>query len=335
MTGNPLITIIIAIYNGETFLEKCLNSVKRQDYRNIEVLLIDDGSTDGSGRIADKYAAADERFTVIHKENEGVSKTRNCGLDRAKGDYICIVDQDDILAMDYISYHLNLIKRMGANMSLVPQVVMYTEKNSTYSEKKKEDEVELWSGEKAAAQMLYANIEIGPWNKLVSRELIYKNNIRFHQELFGGEGYAFSVECFQHSDKVAVGYKGVYYYRLDNNTSGMSIYRPNIATSSIKAINIMRDELYLDTRTMRRALEYANWNVYYVMLLIMHRSGAEKKNREQYRNFIRECHKYPFSANFGPISLKRKLKGMMCWLSPQIAIGISTRKKTPRKYGRM
>lgn len=227
MKDNPLITIIISIYNGELYLQKCLDSIRLQDYQNYEVIMIDDGSTDSSGKIADLFVTLDKRFNIIHKNNEGVSKSRNKGIDIAKGDYICIVDQDDMLKKDFLSYHLNLLMENGASISLVPQVIKYKEECSTYNEQKSENITETWSGEKAAIEMLYANIEIGPWNKLISRDLIETNNIRFHEELFGGEGYAFSVECFQCAEKVAVGYKGVYCYRIDNNTSGMSIYRPS------------------------------------------------------------------------------------------------------------
>lgn len=332
MNDNPLVTIIISIYNGELYLEKCLNSVLEQDYKNYEVIMIDDGSKDGSGKIADRFVALDERFSVIHKKNEGVSKSRNRGIDIAKGDYICIVDQDDILRKDFLSYHLNLLKEKDASISLVPQVIKYTEESSNYSEQKSENLIEVWTGEKAAIQMLYANVEIGPWNKLISKKLIEKNNIRFHEELFGGEGYAFSVECFQCADRVAVGYKGVYCYRIDNNTSGMSIYRSSVANSSIKAINIMEKGMCLHTKNMKNALKYARWNVYFVMLIIMRRSKAEGENGDQYNRFLKQCRKYPFSANFGPLTIKRKIKGMLCWISPKISIYISTRKKSDREY---
>lgn len=81
---NDLISVIIPIYNGEIFIEKCIDSVIKQKYKNIEIILIDDGSTDRSGEICDKYSGSDERIKVIHKSNEGVSKARNTGIDNAK-----------------------------------------------------------------------------------------------------------------------------------------------------------------------------------------------------------------------------------------------------------
>lgn len=97
-----LISIIIPVYNVKPFLEKCLESVINQAYKDIEIILIDDGSTDGSGMICDRYAEIDNRITIIHKKNAGVSAARNDGIDIANGEYICFVDSDDWLELDYL-----------------------------------------------------------------------------------------------------------------------------------------------------------------------------------------------------------------------------------------
>ena len=96
----PLISIIIPVYKVEPYLERCLDSVVGQTYRNLEIILVDDGSPDRSGEICDEYAAHDGRIIVIHQENQGVSAARNAGLDIAKGDYILFVDSDDWLEKD-------------------------------------------------------------------------------------------------------------------------------------------------------------------------------------------------------------------------------------------
>ena len=97
-----LISIIIPVYNVKPFLEKCLESVINQAYKDIEIILIDDGSTDSSGIICDRYAEVDDRINVIHKKNAGVSAARNDGIDIANGEYICFVDSDDWLELDYL-----------------------------------------------------------------------------------------------------------------------------------------------------------------------------------------------------------------------------------------
>lgn len=89
---NPLISIIIGMYKGENYIKECIESVIKQNYTNLEIILIDDGSPDRCGEIADTYAKMDSRVVVIHQENLGVSTSRNKGIDKAKGEYICIVE---------------------------------------------------------------------------------------------------------------------------------------------------------------------------------------------------------------------------------------------------
>ena len=98
---NDLITVMVPVYNVEKYLDKCVTSILNQSYKNLDVLLINDGSTDHSGDICDKYVQLDKRVRVIHKFNEGVSKTRNQGIEYAKGKYLVFVDSDDYLEVDY------------------------------------------------------------------------------------------------------------------------------------------------------------------------------------------------------------------------------------------
>lgn len=97
MSRLPLVSIVVPIYNVEEYLDQCLESIIRQEHHNIEIILINDGSTDQSGAIADRYANQDQRVAVIHQENQGVSSARNAGLDVAAGDYIMFVDADDTI----------------------------------------------------------------------------------------------------------------------------------------------------------------------------------------------------------------------------------------------
>ena len=95
--NNPTISVIVPVYNAEKYLSRCIDSILVQTFTCFELLLVDDGSTDCSGRICDEYAKRDTRIRVIHKENGGVSSARNLGLDNAKGEWICFCDSDDLL----------------------------------------------------------------------------------------------------------------------------------------------------------------------------------------------------------------------------------------------
>ena len=107
--GN-LVSIVVPVYNVKKYLEKCVESILQQTYKKIEIILVDDGSTDGSGKLCDKLQSEHKDIVVIHKENGGLSEARNYGIEKAKGRYICFVDSDDIIAEDYI-------KSMIENMS--------------------------------------------------------------------------------------------------------------------------------------------------------------------------------------------------------------------------
>mgnify|MGYP003291965729 CR=1 FL=1 len=104
---NPLVSIIVPVYNTENYLPRCINSVLEQSYREWELLLVDDGSTDNSGTICDRYSCADNRIRTIHQTNGGVSKARNTGIDNANGDWICFVDSDDTLPTDALYTMVN------------------------------------------------------------------------------------------------------------------------------------------------------------------------------------------------------------------------------------
>ena len=113
-----LISIIVPVYKAEKYLSECIDSIISQTYENFELILIDDGSPDNSGKICDEYAEKDKRIKVIHKENAGVSSARNIGLDNASGEYIAFIDSDDFVDKQYLEkLHCNL-KHNDADISL-------------------------------------------------------------------------------------------------------------------------------------------------------------------------------------------------------------------------
>ena len=110
---NPLVSVIIPVYDVEPYLRRCLDSVVNQTYKNLEIILVDDGSTDSSPEICDEYAGADSRIIVIHKENGGQAEARNKGIEAATGEYITFVDADDYISSSYVNdlYKSMIIER--------------------------------------------------------------------------------------------------------------------------------------------------------------------------------------------------------------------------------
>lgn len=113
----PLVSIIVPVYNAEQYLRYCIDSILGQSYTNLEVILVDDGATDNSSAICDEYAARDSRVVVIHQENGGIAKAQNTGLDATHGEYIAFADNDDILDRRNIEYLFHALQNTGADMS--------------------------------------------------------------------------------------------------------------------------------------------------------------------------------------------------------------------------
>ncbi len=167
-----LVSVIIPVYNVEPFLRQCLDTVIGQTYRNLEIILVDDGSTDSSGSICEEYAAGDSRVRVIHQANAGQSAARNAGLDRASGKYVCFVDSDDWIAADMIE---QLLAEMENSDIAMCDRVKFTE-------------IPEFSGQKGNA-VTYSKVAflhkiyeaprfIALWGKLLRRELFSDFRIR-------------------------------------------------------------------------------------------------------------------------------------------------------------
>lgn len=120
MANSNLVSVIVPVYNVKPYLRECFDSICRQSYRNIEIILVDDGSNDGSGELCDVLAASDDRTTVLHKENGGLSDARNAGLRIAQGDWISFVDSDDYISPVFIEVLFNACRDTGCQISAVP-----------------------------------------------------------------------------------------------------------------------------------------------------------------------------------------------------------------------
>ena len=129
--NTPLISVIIPVYNVAVYLRQCLDSVVNQTYCHLEIILVDDGSTDGSGLICDEYALIDKRIIVIHQENRGLSQARNCGIDIAKGEYLTFIDSDDWVDVEYCEVLLKSLVEYGTQSVMCAYLREYPNKSLT------------------------------------------------------------------------------------------------------------------------------------------------------------------------------------------------------------
>ena len=166
----PLLTIIIPVYNTEKYLERCVESVRNQTYDNLEIILIDDGSTDASGGICDRLAEEDGRIVVLHKKNGGQSSARNMGLDIATGELIGFVDSDDYIVPDMYETLYNLMNEYEAEISCCNFEKRGLKGHEEYNSDVL-DEVSVFSREESLKTLLECKrIAYVVWNKLYKRK---------------------------------------------------------------------------------------------------------------------------------------------------------------------
>lgn len=190
------ISIIIPIYNVEKYLDYCLKSIIEQTYKNLEIILINDGSTDNSLEICYKYKKIDKRIILIDNKNHGVSYSRNKGIDVATGKYIVFVDSDDTIDKNYI------FELVNANKDNFYDIVMVNFKDVFIKNDEKKVEynninVNLLSGRFFDDYYYIKSIVRSPWGKLFKRDIIEKNNIKFPVEISLGEDYVFNMQYYR------------------------------------------------------------------------------------------------------------------------------------------
>lgn len=158
-----LVSIIIPVYNVENYIVECLKSVERQTYSQIEVVIVDDGSTDSSAQICDEFATKDRRFKVIHTPNNGVAAARNVGLENASGEYLFFLDSDDLLEYFSIEKLMDLMSRYQADMVCGTEI--YVDENNTPILRENNGDIKVM--DKDEALKYFVKREWGPWNKLM------------------------------------------------------------------------------------------------------------------------------------------------------------------------
>lgn len=305
--NSQLVSVIIPAYNVGKFFEKCVKSVIEQSYRNLEILIVDDGSLDNTGKIADRLAGTDDRIKVIHKENAGVSAARNTGIDAAGGEYIIFLDADDFLAEDFVSYMLSLVQQTGAEFCLSKNCHMTT------AQAQEPECVETLSGEDAAVLLLSLDVAVGCWNKIFSREFLIRENIRFSTELFYGEGLNFIITASQKANCVGAGTRRVYFYRKDNETSATTVFNIKKYYNGEKALNVIRENFVTDSPKIVRAWERHLWLFKIDGVSEILRNGAAKEYPKEYKEWKRYIIKN-FHRNISAAKLPYKLKLRICCL---------------------
>lgn len=211
MMNDSLISVIIPIYKVERYLRRCIDSVISQTYKNLEIILVDDGSPDGCGKICDEVAKKDRRIIVIHKKNGGLSDARNAGLRKAKGDYFIFIDADDYIDTKMIQILFENLKKSNADISVCNYDIFDENENYIFKDFELEEEKGEFSGYEAAEKTLFKQEPqmVVAWNKLTKRKL-WENRIfpigKQHEDDFT------SYQLYYEADKVVITKMPLYHY---------------------------------------------------------------------------------------------------------------------------
>jgi len=208
------ISVIVPVYNVELYLEKCIESICNQTYKNLQIILVDDGSTDSSGNICDLYGKKDNRITVIHKTNGGLSDARNAGLDIADGEYIGFVDSDDYIAPEMFEHLLNLSKINNGDIVICDKVEF--NENETICVNNKLEQITVLDRNLAIAQLANdTTIRSHVWNKLYKHNLF--DGIRFDVGKAYEDVYIMH-RLFLKTQKIVITNQVFYYYLQRSNS---------------------------------------------------------------------------------------------------------------------
>ena len=312
-----LVSVIIPIYNGEKYLKDCLNSVLGQSYDNLEVLLINDGSTDASGALCHQYAEQDLRIRVYDKENGGVSTARNLGIEKAQGEYLLFVDGDDMLHRDYVGVCMDLLKEKSIDYFTFPILrVKSEEMEKKYSELQKDTkEQQFIVRDKRDSYLAMATLR-NYWDfsaiggKIIARKAI--GDLRFQEKMHYGEDTLFLQQLMNQGVVSARGRDKWYLYRMHEENAIKSKYRDSQPEYLLSHLEVAEEEY----RQGRKE------SAYYWQLMIYEQAqnGYEAARRQHDRRLIqnlkRDMKKVSKSPSVKVNGLEKRMEIKLFAISP-------------------
>lgn len=300
----PLISIVVPVYNAGGYLVACLDSIVNQDLKEIEIIIVDDGSTDDSGKIADQYAAEDPRIRVIHQVNAHLSASRNAGMKQATGEYIAFVDADDWIEADMFSSMYKVALREGSDIVICSVAVEYTKDGYVSYEKisqeyTERDSMNFYSLFVELSQLHLFNYA---WNKIYRTQLLRDNNLNFRVEA-PFEDIAFNLEVLKVIKTVSVLPNTFYHYMRRDVMTIISSYRPRFLEAHKQKESIFQsffDQFGINKTVSDDYLCRMKVRDYRVFMYTLYRPGT-KLSRKERLNILE-------TEYFSSLLLKRMVK---------------------------
>lgn len=321
-----LVSVIIPAYNIEKYIGRCLDSVLAQTYENLEIIVVDDGSSDDTGKILDDYEEKDSRIKVIHKENGGVSSARNKGLDMAAGDYIGFVDGDDLIAPEMYETLVNLLEEEDADIAHCGYQMVFPDRVDYYynTGKRKVQTTEEGLKDLLSGEM----IEPALYNKLYKRKLF--DNNRLDESLKINEDLDINYRLFKKSQKAVYQDETLYSYMIRKNsaTGSNTIIRKN--EDSFKVIQ----RIQTDCKEQKEIYMIAYRRYIYLLMAICRMSIKQKEYQKLKRDILKKELKTKDFKYY--ISLKLRIMSFLSCYFPVIMRCIykvyDLKTRTSKKY---
>lgn len=314
----PLISVIIPVYNVEKYLKRCMDSVLNQTYTNLEIVLVDDGSTDQSGKLCDSYEQIDFRIKVIHKRNGGVSDARNVGVENTKGQYITFIDPDDEVEWDYIEYLYHLICKYNCQIASCAAQVIVEANGNIY--KQEADADEILSAHDGLKNILYQkNIGVSVWGKLYAK-FFFEEGICYPVGKLAedtGTTYKFLLS----TSFIACGYRCKYKYHIRNYSITTSAFTSQYFDFVEMADNMAHDVCKKFPDLKNAALNFQMQGRFSTLNRLLRDNGKYQKEKIKIIKFITDNGikllmdvNVPKRTKLGILLLKMNLRlYSMCW----------------------
>ena len=286
MENRPLVSVVVPTYNFGKYISKCVDSILKQSYDNIEIIIVNDGSTDDTKNILEELRKGNANIKVINKANEGVSTARNIGLEIASGEYIIFVDGDDYLSEDAVEYLVGLVDKPKADFGLSKNCFMREGEYQVVS-----DNIKELGPQDATTLLLSPALIVGCWNKIYRKSVLDKYSIRFNPELFYGEGLRFINQMAMISNKVVVGERKVYFYRRNNYSSATSAFNIEKFKNGLKSIELIGDDLNPSWLNAKKMWDWHKCQFYMGIVIRIKEADHPAGTKDFYRSALRELRK--------------------------------------------
>ncbi|MDO4189986.1 MAG: glycosyltransferase family A protein [Candidatus Saccharibacteria bacterium] len=312
-----LISIIIPLYNSERYISACIESCINQTYKNIEIIVVDDGSTDNGLTVVKQLAKTQKNLIIIHKDNGGVSSARNAGVEIAHGEYICFVDADDCLDKKFVETMLGYMLNNKSDFCFSKNTISKKMQKGRFSSSPK-----IISSAEAEALLLSQKVKVGCWNKMYKKAIL--PTPAFCEDLFYGEGLYFINQIAHKARNIIACEDELYNYRKVNPESATTKFNIKKMENGEKSLLAIKEFIVKDGRKVNHM-----WSMHYCLFCVNAMRGILRTDKKDY-SYKKWHHKLTrniLPALLSTETIKSKLRIIAAFISPKLLNKLTERKR--------